>query len=96
MKALAEQISELDGVVIYGRVVGVRGLVMERALHDVAGAYPAINVLQPVPASCRVRPIRPISQCSRERAGCLAIVPRLPARIAPCRLRGACHRAGDR
>ena len=25
MKALAEQISELDGIVIYGRVVGVRG-----------------------------------------------------------------------
>ncbi len=26
MKALAEQIDELDGVEIYGRVVGVRGL----------------------------------------------------------------------
>ena len=26
MKALAEQIAELDGVEIYGRVVGVRGL----------------------------------------------------------------------
>ena len=26
MKALAEQINELDGIEIYGRVVGVRGL----------------------------------------------------------------------
>jgi len=45
MKALAEQISELDSIVINGRVVGVRGLVMERAM---SGRYPAINVLQPV------------------------------------------------
>jgi hypothetical protein len=29
MKALAEQISELDGVEVYGRVVGVRGLLVE-------------------------------------------------------------------
>ncbi len=31
VKALAEQISELDGVEIYGRVVGVRGLMVEVA-----------------------------------------------------------------
>ena len=31
MKALAEQINELDGVEIYGRVVGVRGLMVEVA-----------------------------------------------------------------
>jgi flagellum-specific ATP synthase len=31
MKALAEQISELDGAVLYGRVVGVRGLMVEVA-----------------------------------------------------------------
>ena len=31
MKALAEQIAELDGVNIYGRVVGVRGLMVEIA-----------------------------------------------------------------
>ena len=36
MKALAEQISELDSIVIYGRVVGVRGLVMERAMPSAA------------------------------------------------------------
>ena len=31
MKALAEQISDIDGVNIYGRVVGVRGLMVERS-----------------------------------------------------------------
>ncbi|PWB66610.1 MAG: flagellum-specific ATP synthase FliI [Bradyrhizobiaceae bacterium] len=39
MKALAEQISELDGVEIYGRVVGVRGLMIE-----VAGPIHAMSV----------------------------------------------------
>ena len=39
MKALAEQISELDGIVIYGRVVGVRGLMVE-----VAGPSHAMSV----------------------------------------------------
>ena len=29
VKALAEQINELDGIEIYGRVVGVRGLMVE-------------------------------------------------------------------
>jgi flagellum-specific ATP synthase len=31
MKALAEQINEIDGVEVYGRVVGVRGLMVEVA-----------------------------------------------------------------
>src|ERR1700712_4786491 len=39
MKALAEQISDLDGVNIYGRVVGVRGLMVE-----VAGPVHAMSV----------------------------------------------------
>ena len=39
MKALAEQIAELDGVEIYGRVVGVRGLMVE-----VAGPIQAMSV----------------------------------------------------
>ena len=39
MKALAEQIGELDGVEIYGRVVGVRGLMVE-----VAGPIHAMSV----------------------------------------------------
>ena len=39
MKALAEQIEEIDGVNIYGRVVGVRGLMVE-----VAGPIHAMSV----------------------------------------------------
>jgi flagellum-specific ATP synthase len=39
LKALAEQIAELDGVEIYGRVVGVRGLMVE-----VAGPIHAMSV----------------------------------------------------
>ena len=39
MKALAEQIAELDGVEIYGRVVGVKGLMVE-----VAGPLNAMSV----------------------------------------------------
>ena len=39
MKALAEQINELDGIQIYGRVVGVRGLMVE-----VAGPLYAMSV----------------------------------------------------
>src|SRR6202142_791924 len=39
MKALAEQISDVDGVNIYGRVVGVRGLMVEVAgpIHAMSG-----------------------------------------------------------
>src|ERR1051325_9309790 len=39
MKALAEQIADLDGVTIYGRVVGVRGLMVE-----IAGPVHAMSV----------------------------------------------------
>src|SRR3569832_162213 len=34
MKALAEQIGDIDGINIYGRVVGVRGLMVEIAGHN--------------------------------------------------------------
>ena len=39
MKALAEQIADIDAVNIYGRVVGVRGLMVE-----VAGPIHAMSV----------------------------------------------------
>ena len=39
MKALADQISDIDGVNIYGRVVGVRGLMVE-----IAGPIHAMSV----------------------------------------------------
>jgi hypothetical protein len=45
MKALAEQISELDGVVIYGRVGGARGLMVEVAgpLHACRSARVSLS-----------------------------------------------------
>ena len=39
VKALAEQINDLDGIEVYGRVVGVRGLMVE-----VAGPIHAMSV----------------------------------------------------
>src|SRR4030081_469650 len=39
MKALADQISDIDGVNIYGRVIGVRGLMVE-----IAGPIHAMSV----------------------------------------------------
>src|SRR5207245_3041819 len=39
MKALAEQIADIDGVNIYGRVIGVRGLMVE-----IAGPIHAMSV----------------------------------------------------
>src|SRR5258708_12405554 len=39
MKALAQQIADIDGVNIYGRVVGVRGLMVE-----IAGPIHAMSV----------------------------------------------------
>jgi flagellum-specific ATP synthase len=52
MKALAEQIAELDGPEIYGRVAGVRGLMVE-----VAGPVHAM----PVGARVVIGQPRPIS-----------------------------------
>src|ERR1700693_5863021 len=52
MKALAEQIAELDGAEIYGRVVGVRGLMVE-----VAGPLHAMSVGARVTIETVARPI---------------------------------------
>ena len=46
MKALAEQIADIDGVNIYGRVVGVRGLMVE-----IAGPIHAMSVGAPRPSA---------------------------------------------
>jgi flagellum-specific ATP synthase len=49
MKALAEQINELDGVEVYGRIVGVRGLMVELAgpIHAMSlGARLTIEAMQ--------------------------------------------------
>ena len=52
MKALAEQINEIDGVEVYGRVVGVRGLMVE-----VAGPIHAMSVGARVTIETPAKPI---------------------------------------
>jgi flagellum-specific ATP synthase len=47
MKALAQQISDIDGINIYGRVVGVRGLMVEIAGPIHAWSRPAATVSSP-------------------------------------------------
>src|SRR3954451_21250541 len=59
MKALAEQIAELDEVEIYGRVVGVRGMLVE-----VAGPIHAMSVGARVmiePGGGRLNPLAVVS-----------------------------------
>ena len=59
MKALAEQISDIDGVNIYGRVVGVRGLMVE-----IAGPISRDVGRRPHRDRDRRQPIHPIARSS--------------------------------
>ena len=93
MKALAEQIAELDGIEVYGRVVGVRGLMVE-----VAGPIQSMSVGAKV--SIETAPGRnipgevvgfagnnalllPFGTLEGVRRGCRAIVSVAPAAVRP-------------
>src|SRR6266581_1484308 len=93
MKALAEQISELDGVEVYGRVVGVRGLLVE-----VAGPIHAMSVGARVLIETGAGPIipcevvgftgsnallMPFAALEGVRRGCRAVVTAAPAAVRP-------------
>jgi flagellum-specific ATP synthase len=93
MKALAEQIAELDGVEIYGRVVGVRGLMVE-----VAGPIHAMPVAARVvietgsgrPIPCEVvgfagpnALLMPFAGVEGVRRGCRAIVTSAAGAVRP-------------
>jgi flagellum-specific ATP synthase len=92
MKALAEQISELDGVEIFGRVVGVRGLMVE-----VAGPLFAMSVGARVVIDTGARGIpcevvgfsgpnallMPFAALEGVRRGCRAVVTATPAAVRP-------------
>ncbi|HML14845.1 MAG TPA: flagellar protein export ATPase FliI [Xanthobacteraceae bacterium] len=93
MKALAEQIAELDGVEVYGRVVGVRGLLVE-----VAGPIHAMSVGARVLIATGAAPIipcevvgftganallMPFAALEGVRRGCRAIVTSVPAAVRP-------------
>ena len=92
MKALAEQINELDGIEIYGRVVGVRGLMVE-----VAGPLYAMSVgarvLVETPANtipCEVvgfsgsnALLMPFAPLEGVRRGCRALVTSVAGAVRP-------------
>jgi flagellum-specific ATP synthase len=82
MKALAEQISELDGIVFYGRVVGVRGLMVEIAgpLHAMSVGARIVIETPGKPIPCEVVGFSGGTRCScpwrhsSVRRGCRAAV----------------------
>src|ERR1700726_3112713 len=92
MKALAEQIDELDAAEVYGRVVGVRGLMVE-----VAGSLHAMSVGARVmiEAGARLIPcevvgfsganalLMPFAALEGVRRGCRAVVTSVAAAVRP-------------
>ena len=92
MKALAEQIDELDAAEIYGRVVGVRGLMVE-----VAGSLHAMSVgaRVTIEAAGRLIPcevvgfsganalLMPFAALEGVRRGCRAVVTSVAAAVRP-------------
>jgi flagellum-specific ATP synthase len=93
MKALAEQISELDGPEIYGRVVGVRGLMVEVAgpVHAMpVGARVVIETGAARGVPCEVvgfagenALLMPFALLEGVRRGCRAMVSSAPASVRP-------------
>jgi flagellum-specific ATP synthase len=92
MKALAEQINELDGIEIYGRVVGVRGLMVEVSgpLHAMSvGARvvvetPAKNIpCEVVGFSGDNALLMPFAPLEGVRRGCRAVVTSVAGAVRP-------------
>jgi flagellum-specific ATP synthase len=93
MKALAEQIAELDGVEIYGRVVGVRGLMVEVAgpIHAMSvGARVIVETGQNRNIACEVvgfsganALLMPFAPVEGVRRGCRAVVNAMAGAVRP-------------
>jgi len=93
MKALADQIRELDGIEVYGRVIGVRGLMVEVAgpIHTMSvGARVLIETGQAPNIPCEVvgfsganALLMPFAALEGVRRGCRAIVTATPAAVRP-------------
>src|SRR5262245_41567530 len=93
MKALADQIRELDGIEVYGRVIGVRGLMVEVAgpIHTMSvGARVLIETGQAPNIPCEVvgfsganALLMPFAPLEGVRRGCRAIVAGTPAAVRP-------------
>ena len=93
MKALAEQIGELDGIEIYGRVVGVRGLMVEVAgpIHAMSvGARVVIETGNGRSIPCEVvgfsgahALLMPFAALEGVRRGCRAVVSAVAGAVRP-------------
>jgi flagellum-specific ATP synthase len=93
MKALAEQINELDGIEVYGRVVGVRGLLVEVAgpIHAMSvGARVVIETGRERDIPCEVvgfsganALLMPFAGLEGVRRGCRAVVASAAAAVRP-------------
>src|ERR1700723_2944755 len=93
MKALAEQINELDGIDIYGRVVGVRGLMVEVAgpLHVMSVGARVVIETPGKTIPCEVvgfaglnALLMPFAPLEGVRRGCRAIVTGVAGAVRPC------------
>src|ERR1700752_1987845 len=93
MKALAEQISDIDGVNIYGRVVGVRGLMVEIAgpIHAMSvGARIVVETGGNRFIPCEVIGFAghkagglPFAGLEGVRRGCRAVIANAPSQVRP-------------
>jgi flagellum-specific ATP synthase len=93
MKALAEQIGDIDGVNIYGRVVGVRGLMVEVAgpVHAMSvGARIVIETGGARPIPCEVigfsgnnAVVMPFAGLEGVRRGCRAVIANASGQVRP-------------
>jgi flagellum-specific ATP synthase len=93
MKALAEQISDIDGVMVYGRVVGVRGLMVEIAgpIHAMSvGARIVIETGGDRVIPCEVigfsgnnAVVMPFAGLEGVRRGCPAIIANAACQVRP-------------
>ena len=92
MKALAEQINELDGIEIYGRVVGVRGLMVEVAgpLHAMSVGARVIIETPAKSIPCEVvgfsagnALLMPFAPLEGVRRGCKAVVTAVAGAVRP-------------
>ncbi|WP_339028373.1 flagellar protein export ATPase FliI [Bradyrhizobium symbiodeficiens] len=94
MKALAEQIGDIDGVNIYGRVVGVRGLMVEVAgpIHAMSvGARLVIETGANRSIPCEVigfsgnnAVVMPFAGLDGVRRGCKAVIANAANLVRPC------------
>ncbi|BAL79013.1 flagellar protein export ATPase FliI [Bradyrhizobium cosmicum] len=94
MKALAEQIGDIDGINIYGRVVGVRGLMVEVAgpIHAMSvGARLVIETGAGRDIPCEVigfsgnnAVVMPFAGLDGVRRGCKAVIANAANQVRPC------------